>query len=203
MTQTAIWTVEAYFRAVEAAQLEEAKLYELVDGELLEMASPPVIHQLISRTLFTSIDKFVVERKLGETLFAPVDVVLSPTQKPIPDLVFVSNERLDIVDYYSTIQGAPDLLVEILSPSTADHDRTRKRRIYSEAGVLEYWLIDIETQSVQVLKLENGSYSEAVQPQGRLKSAAVLPGFSLELAQLFRLPERTKSTKQEEEDARS
>ena len=80
----------------------------------------------------------------------PFDVVLSDTDVVQPDLLFVSNERANIITD-ENIQGAPDLVVEILSPSTAERDQTFKRSLYAKHGVKEYWLVDTDAKTVTVL----------------------------------------------------
>ena len=88
---------------------------------------------------------------------APFDVVLSDTDVVQPDILFVSNERMGIVTE-DNIQGAPDLVIEILSPSTAERDRTFKRSLYARHGVREYWLVDPDARSVEVLVLGEGHF---------------------------------------------
>lgn len=188
MTQAAVWTVEAYHRAEQEGKLDETKYYEILDGELIEVASPKLMHQWVVQTLFFLIKQFAMARDLGIPIISPFDVILSQTQKPQPDLIFVSKSQMNIVDLYGWVNGAPNLLVEVSSPSTKVRDRKKKRRIYEEAGVLEYWLIDVKKQTAQVLKLENGRYVEHKLPTGRLESAGVLAGFSIELTELFSYP---------------
>lgn len=198
MTQAAIWTVDAFYQALKAGQLNDEKQYEILDGELIEMTSPTFIHQWIAKRLSRLIDDFVAQD--GTTIIAPMDVILSNEDKPQPDLIYLSKSRFNIVRINGRVRGTPDLLVEISSPSTAASDRIRKRRIYEEAGVPEYWLIDPESETAQVLKLENGRYVEVAQAARRLESAAVLPGFSIELAKLFETPEGIEDGTDEDEE---
>ncbi len=189
MTQTATWTVSEYYRALAEGRLNPELYYEILNGELVVMPSPKFVHQQIVKLLSRAMDDFVEANELGLVIFAPMDVILSELQKPQPDIIFVSKARLNIIRKNGYVHGAPDLLVEILSPSTAQKDRTDKRRIYAQAGIPEYWLIDSHNQTVQVLRLEAGSYIEVAQPQGRLVSEGVLAGFSIELSEIFALPD--------------
>ena len=130
----------------------EDKRYELLDGELVILPSPPTIYQDVSINLMSLLWTFVKERGLGEVCISPLDVVLSDTDVVQPDILFVSNERMDIITE-DNIQGAPDLVIEILSPSTAERDRTFKRSLYARHGVREYWLVDPGARSVEVMEL--------------------------------------------------
>ena len=119
----------------------EDKRYELLDGELVMTPAPGELHQSISALLGWRLVQFASENSLGRVYQAPFDVVLSDTDVVQPDLLFVSNERGHIITP-ANIQGAPDLVVEILSPSTAERDRTFKRTLYAKHGVNEYWMVD-------------------------------------------------------------
>ena len=127
--------------------------YELLDGELLVMEPAPLTaHQYVLGNLHLAMRIFSDERNLGEVYISPTDVVLSDTDVVQPDLLFVSYERAHIVTR-ENIQGAPDLIVEVLSPSTAERDRTLKLDLYARHGVKEYWLVDPNAKTVMVLLL--------------------------------------------------
>jgi Uma2 family endonuclease len=106
--------------------------------------------------------------------FAPFDVVLSPTRVVVPDLVAVRASRRSIITKRA-IEAAPDLVLEVLSPSNRKHDLTRKRRFYARSRIPEYWLIDPEAESVEVLVLDDGALSyrqhQWAGPGERAKSA--------------------------------
>ena len=136
------------------------KRYELLDGELIMAPAPRTAHQRTSRKIGNSLDTFVTENNLGEVFIAPYDVVLSNTDVVQPDLLFVSKERSYIVNE-DNIRGAPDLVIEILSPSTAQRDRTLKRTLYALHGVPEYWQADTDAKIAMVLTLDNGEYKVA------------------------------------------
>ena len=112
--------------------------------------------------------------------------MLSDTDTVRPDLLFVSKERLHIITD-DNVQGAPDLVVEIRSPSTARQDWTVKRELYARHGVGEYWLVDPEAATVAVLLLDEGELKvTGVYGEGDTLSSAVMSGFSIALADIFR-----------------
>ncbi len=163
----------------------EDKRYELLDGELIMVSSPNIQHQRAERELAFQVIGFVKRHDLGEVFFAPTDVILSDTDVVQPDLLFVSRERAHIIAS-NAIYGAPDLVVEILSPSTARRDLTFKRRLYAKHGVKEYWQVNIDDRSVTVLSLGNGDYEvAAVYGSGDTLASPVLPGFALVIDEIF------------------
>lgn len=163
----------------------EDERYELLDGELFIPPAPGIAHQHVAMKLATRLDTFVEERKLGVVYFAPTDVVLSETHVVQPDLMFISSVRAGIVTS-ANIQGAPDLLVEIRSDSTAERDETRKRQLYAEYGVREYWLVDPEARTITVLLLGADGYAErATYTEGQTLTSPVLEGFSALLDEIF------------------
>ena len=163
----------------------EDKRYELLDGELIMVPAPKVTHQRGSRKIGTPLNIFVEENDLGEVFYAPTDVVLSNTDVVQPDILFVSKERSYIITE-DNIRGAPDLVVEVLSPSTAQRDRTLKRTLYALHGVPEYWQADTDAKNVLVLTLVNGEYKVAgIYGEGQTLVSPLLPGFSLEIDRIF------------------
>jgi len=125
----------------------EDKRYQLLDGELILAPSPTSRHQTILRELSATLHRFVTENWLGQVWFAPLDVVLSDYDVAQPDLLFVSNARSNVITE-ANIQGAPDLVAEILSPSSVEYDRGYKRTLYGRHGVREYWIVDPEDQTL-------------------------------------------------------
>ena len=116
--------------------------------------------------------------------FAPLDVILSNFDVVQPDLIFVSNARAHIIQDY--IRGAPDLLVEILSPSTERRDRVVKRNLYARHGVGEYWLVDPYAKTITVLILGADGYdTRAVYGEGDTLASPTLPGFALDISLIF------------------
>ncbi len=131
--------------------------YELIDGRLHMVPAPIPYHQRVLVKLIYFLEAFVTERGLGEILVAPCDVVLSETDVVQPDLFFISEERSHIMGE-KAIQGAPDLIVEIFSPSTRQRDQGIKRKLYAQHGVKEYWLVDPDAKSVEVLRWSVSGY---------------------------------------------
>ena len=163
----------------------EDKRYELIDGELIMVPAPKVTHQRNSRKIGTPLDIFIIDNDLGEVFYAPTDVVLSNTDVVQPDILFVSKERSYIVTE-DNIRGAPDLVVEVLSPSTAQRDRTLKRTLYALHGVPEYWQADTDAKNVTVLALDNGDYKVAgIYGEGQTLVSPLLAGFTLEIDRIF------------------
>ena len=163
----------------------EDKRYELLDGELIMTPAPGELHQSVSAQLGWRLVQFASENNLGRVYHAPFDVVLSDTDVVQPDLLFVSNERGHIITP-ENIQGAPDLVVEILSPSTATRDRTFKRTLYARHGVKEYWMVDTTAKDITVLLL-GGRGFEVVDVYGESEplTSPTLRGFRLKLHDIF------------------
>ena len=163
----------------------EDKRYELLDGELIMAPAPRIAHQRTSRRIGTPLDTFVAENDLGEVFNAPCDVVLSETDVVQPDLLFVSKERSHIINE-DNIRGAPDLVIEILSPSTAQRDRTLKRTLYALHRAPEYWQADTDAKIAVVLTLDNGEYKVAgIYGEGQTLVSPLLQGFTLEIDKIF------------------
>ena len=163
----------------------EDKRYELLDGELIMVSSPNIPHQRTEMELAFRVIGFVKRHDLGVVLFAPTDVILSDTDVVQPDLLFISRERMHIISH-NAIHGAPDLVVEILSPSTARRDLTYKRRLYAKHGVKEYWQVNIDERRVTVLSLGDNDYEvAAIYGSGETLTSPVLPGFALAVDEIF------------------
>ena len=163
----------------------EDKRYELLDGDLIAIATPGELHQSVSAQLGWRLVQFASENNLGRVYHAPFDVVLSELDVVQPDLLYVSTERTHIITP-ENIQGAPDLVVEILSPSTAERDRTFKRVLYARYGVSEYWLVDPDSRTVTVLLLDAGAFAEVARyGAGQTLTSPTLPGFTVNLDDIF------------------
>ncbi len=159
--------------------------YELLNGELLMVPAPNIAHQKAQAELGIRLGAWVKERGLGSVYFAPTDVVLSDSDVVQPDLLFISNERGHVVTR-DNVQGAPDLVVEVLSPSTSAVDWTTKRDLYARYGVREYWIVDPDDRTVAVLSLHEGTL-EFVRTcgDGEDLTSAVVDGFHLETGLIF------------------
>lgn len=165
-------------------ELPEGAPYELIHGELVMSPSPSFYHQDISSTLLVLLRQYAEHQHLGKVVSAPIDVYLSEVDVVQPDLLFISNERLHIVQ--ERVMGAPDLVVEILSPSNARYDLWDKRLIYESAGVREYWIVDPERKRVELYENDNGRFIRFAEAEGNgIVASNVLAGFSIEVSTIF------------------
>ncbi len=166
-------------------QFDETERYEIYDGRLIPMApAPNLYHQRIAGRLHLLLSAFVQTGELGEVLFAPVDVVMSEENTAQPDLLFIAKENAGIAQ--NLVSGAPDLVVEILSPSSIRRDRYEKQEQYARFGVKEYWIVDPANRSLEILTLQDKRFavhSSAVET-GEAASH-VLAGLIVDVAQLF------------------
>ena len=159
--------------------------YELLDGELVVVPSPKEIHQRIQLAIGLALAFFVQNHALGRLYFAPFDVLFTDNDVAQPDLIFVSNERSHIITE-DNIQGAPDLLVDVHSPSTVNRDKDFKRDLYERHGVLEYWMVDPYQKTVTVLLLGDDKYeTESVYGEGQTLASPTVAGFTLDLNDTF------------------
>ena len=168
-----------------AAELPESNLpTELWDGELIMSPAPTPSHQKILARLFKSLDAWVDQHHLGETFLTPIDMVLTMHRATQPDIVFIANERLGIVK--DRITGAADLVAEIISPGSRRRDRIDKRDLYEQHGVREYWIIDPEAKTVEVLHLEQGTYQLVGRwHPGERAQSRLLAGFEVAVSPLL------------------
>ncbi len=163
----------------------EDKRYELHDGDLVVVPSPKEQHQRSSLDLATELILFARRTGLGRVYIAPFDIVFSNHDVVQPDVIFVSNDRLDIITP-DNIQGAPDLVIEVLLPSTGHRDRTFKRALYARHGVREFWLVDTDTRTIEVLQLdEEGYQTVGTYSVGQTLTSPTLAGFGLNIDDLF------------------
>jgi Uma2 family endonuclease len=160
--------------------------YELLDGELIMVPAPNLKHQTVSAEIYAHLRQFIKAQALGTLLYAPCDVIFSDNNVVQPDLLFVSREREHLLRDGQKVQGPPDLVVEILSPSTAERDRGAKLALYSKYGVTEYWLVDPIAETVQVHRLQGGILVPT-RTFGREETlcSALLVGLELRLDDIF------------------
>jgi Uma2 family endonuclease len=179
LTETKRWTYTDYIA------LDNDQRYEIIEGELLMVAAPDVPHQDVSRDLEFIMWQYVKERNLGKVLFAPVDVVLDEENVVQPDIIFIAKEHLGIVQKRG-IMGSPDLVVEILSPSSIYEDRYRKKALYERFGIPEYWIVDPANRTVEVFTLKEGEYQlfSFASEKGTVTSK-VIEGFAVEISQIM------------------
>jgi len=176
--RTKPWTYEEY------ARLDDEQRYEIINGELLMAPAPDWTHQDWSRKLFRRLDKFVMERQLGELAYAPVDVVLDSENVVQPDLLFMAKANLSILQTRGVFD-APDLLIELISPSSVRRDRYVKKELYARFGVKEYWIVDTSNKALEIWKLQNRLYELhcMIEEKGKVTSA-VLTDFEFDLSEI-------------------
>lgn len=164
---------------------DDGRQVEFVEGEIIVNPTPSLDHQDASQNLFVALREFVKQHRLGAVYYAPVGVRLAPDLVLEPDLLFVKESRRSILDA-RWVNGAPDLIIEIASPSTRTYDAVKKRALYGKHGVREFWIVDPELKRVETYTL-NGSVLELreVIETGMVRSQVALPGFEMAVASVF------------------
>ena len=176
-----LWTYDEYL------MIDDDKRYEVLEGELMMAPAPIPFHQAVSRNLEYMMLTHVRKKKLGVLYDAPIDVVLDPHNVLQPDIVFISSSRKDIIKE-KAIHGAPDLVVEVVSPSTLSRDTVRKKKIYEKFGVQEFWLVYPDMKCVEVFLLGEEGYDLLDEGclEGKKKvRSKVLKGFTANLEEIF------------------
>lgn len=156
-----ITTKQKYYSVEDYKLLAEGDPHQLINGELIALNEPAPAygHQGIAAEIFYQIMKFLKKNPIGEVRFAPVDIYLDDDNVLQPDIIYISNERKHIIKK-DGLHGAPDLIIEILSPSTAHYDTQIKKDIYEKHGVREYWIINPETKEATGFENIGGSFME-------------------------------------------
>lgn len=175
------WTYDDWARLP-----DDGYRYEVIDG-VLHMAPPPgIAHQYSSIRLATLMVNYVSAHNLGEVFDAPIGVQIPGQAVPLqPDIVFVSAARSSIIGRQH-IEGAPDLIVEILSPGNWPYDRQEKFRVYEMAGVPEYWIVDYRAKTIEVFVLEEGEYTLIGRFGAEAKATSrIIGGFEVAVADIF------------------
>lgn len=166
----------------------ETKRYELLGGELYMVPSPSFKHQLVSGNLELLLRNFVAENELGIILDAPFDVVFGEGEEREvvqPDIFFISKERTGIISE-EEICGAPDLIVEIISPGTEERDRGYKKTLYARHGVKEYWIVDPEAKTVELFTLGEKGFELVRAYKGtEVLKPPLLEGLEVDLKEVF------------------
>jgi Uma2 family endonuclease len=166
---------------------DDGQRHELIDGEHVVTPAPAFHHQRVSGRLFFALESYLRAHPVGILCFAPMDVILSDFDVVQPDLLFVSNERREVLGKW--VHGAPDLAVEIVSPSSRRNDEVTKRRLFERVNVVEYWIVDPEVETVKIYRrADDGGFprvAEFARESGAALTSALFPGFSLDLAELF------------------
>ena len=145
-----------------AALPNDGKRYEIIEGDIFVSPAPRPKHQKAIGNLHIILGLYLQDHPIGDLYLAPIDLILSFTNIAQPDLLFLRNEKLHLVSDRS-IEGPPDLIVEVLSPATEKTDRTTKYRLYAKFGVAHYWLIDPIEKRLEPFRRVGRSY-RALQP---------------------------------------
>lgn len=176
-----IVTIEDYLALPE----DNGHFYALLDGELEVTPAATPKHQEIVIRLGRLLLEYVSERKLGKVYVAPVDVIFDTRNATQPDLVFVRADRLGIIGP-KNIQGAPDLAVEVLSPTTRRMDLGKKKEIYARFAVPHYWIVDPKAERIDLLRYDGREYAlEARVDRPGVAEPLAFPGLRLPLDEVF------------------
>jgi Uma2 family endonuclease len=164
---------------------DDGKTYQIINGELFMAPAPSPYHQRVSLQITIRLSEFVSRNQLGRIFYAPCDVVLSEEDIVQPDLFFICRERYYIIgDRY--ISEAPDLVVEILSPTTERLDRFSKRDLYERYGVKELWMVDPMRKEIEVLSLHGGRFEfHGRFGEDDVLSSPLLEGLSFKVREIF------------------
>jgi Uma2 family endonuclease len=166
---------------------DDGRRHELIDGERYVSPSPRTKHQTVSGNLFFVLATYIRKHRTGQLWAAPMDVVLSDLDVVEPDLLYVSAARGAIITE-KNIQGAPDLVVEILSEGSRRTDEVIKRKLYETYGIPEYWIVDPELEQVRVYKLTRGRYvrtSELSRETSDRLTSDLFPSLTIPTSELF------------------
>ena len=150
--------------------LPEGTLAELIEGILYMSPAPNPFHQRAIRSLFLQIYEFVNTQHLGEVFFSPIDVYLDDVKNAVqPDIIFLKQDGQTTISKKG-VHGAPEFVVEVMSPGNPSHDLITKKSLYERFGVKEYWIVDPETKETTGFYLENNRYQSISSIPGKLKS---------------------------------
>lgn len=157
--------------------------HEIVGGEEFMTPAPNPAHQAAVSNLVRLLGNAADARKLGRAFVAPTDVVLSANDVVQPDVFFIAQSRVSIIGP-KNIQGPPDLVIEISSPSTGSLDRGRKLKLYRRSGVREYWIVDLTSRTVEIHEFGDPRRTRVYQ-EGQSFESLILPGVRVNLSQVF------------------
>ena len=146
------WTYEMY-----AALPDDGRRYEVVQGVLIMSPAPEMAHQGVIQRINNYLDERIFSTNRGLVFAGPADVVLSSQKVVQPDVLVLLADHLDQLQE-KCIVGAPDLVVEVISPGSVTYDRLVKHNLYEQEGIPEYWLVNLKEQSIEVFVLEMGKY---------------------------------------------
>ena len=164
---------------------EDGRRYELYDGEVYVVPAPIPLHQVVQYTLAEAL-RAICRQHGGFAVGSPIDIVFSDYDVVQPDLIVFGPARAHLVDLHTAIRHAPDLCVEILSPSTEATDRGRKLQMFARYGVPEYWIVDPVSASIEIHRLEAGTYLLVQRAAGDDDvESSVLAGTALRAGSIF------------------
>jgi Uma2 family endonuclease len=164
---------------------EDGRRYEIYDGEVFVVPAPLARHQLVQHRIVDIVYRYAAEHG-GFAVGSPIDIVFSDFDVLQPDVIYFSADRANLVDIDRVIRHAPDLCVEVLSPSTAATDRGRKMQVFARSGVREYWIVDPAAASIEIYELAGAGYDLRVQASGAdMISPSVLPSLAFPAGSLF------------------
>ncbi len=186
MTALTVNEESSHYTYADYLQTSDDECWELIEGKLTMTPSPITKHQRISRELEFLIYNYLRDHQAGEVFDAPYDVVFDNKNVFQPDLIIVLNGRKEIIKE-KNIQGAPDIVIEILSESTSKLDAVQKKNLYARFGVTEYWIVDGGSETIEL-----NSFPEDTYRQIKMFSVKdtfkcdLLDGFKFELADVFK-----------------
>lgn len=162
---------------------EDNRRIELIDGELSLSPGPTLRHQRVVGRIFYALETYARDQG-GEAFGNPVDTYVSETNVVQPDVMYLAPSQIDLSE--PRLVKAATLVVEISSPSTRRRDLSRKRELYEELDVPEYWFVDLDAARIEVFRLQGGTYGEPGHAlPGDLLTSPVLPGFELDVAEIL------------------
>lgn len=173
------WTYEDYL------QIEDNNRYEIYKGELIMVAAPTSWHQMYLRNLEHLMWTYVKEKGLGQVFIAPIDVIFAENNVYQPDIIFVSKERRDIIKERG-IFGPPDLIVEIISPSTAIYDAVDKKEVYEGYRVKEFWLVNADEKALEIFALKDDIFNRhSFARKKGIVNSKIIEGLIVDLEDIF------------------
>ena len=166
-------------------KIDDNNRYEIFHGELCMVPAPSTNHQSVSRNLEFLIWNYVKQKDLGKVFYAPTDVVLDDDEVFQPDIVFIKSENLHIIGK-DAIKGVPDLIVEIVSPSSTFYDTVEKKDVYEKYGVKEYWLVFPDERVIEIFILGKEGYAEFCKSKKKgIVTSSILKGLEIDSKDVF------------------
>jgi Uma2 family endonuclease len=157
--------------------LPEGTPIQVIQNQFYMSPSPRFDHFSVSREIFRNLDTYVTQNDLGEVIYAPVDVYLGNSNAVQPDVFFISNRNKHFIKE-DGVYGAPDLIIEVLSPSNRNTDLTKKKAVYEQFGVIEYFIVDPADKSVLSYYLKDGKYADPKKQKAKFTSKQLGKTFS-------------------------